>query len=91
MPRSSPEDSNKYSILPVASSYIHLRVKLFLTKVAATEAYVAGGWGFSAEKNRDLTIFSLLPKTQLLNQAAEWKLQAKMLKEQETVLQAQVT
>lgn len=27
---------------------------------------------------------------QLLNQAAEWKLQAKMLKEQETVLQAQV-
>ncbi|KFQ61147.1 Beta-taxilin, partial [Pelecanus crispus] len=30
-------------------------------------------------------------KTQLLNQAAEWKLQAKMLKEQETVLQAQIT
>ncbi|XP_009584003.1 PREDICTED: beta-taxilin, partial [Fulmarus glacialis] len=27
----------------------------------------------------------------LLNQAAEWKLQAKMLKEQETVLQAQIT
>ncbi|NXF87508.1 TXLNB protein, partial [Eubucco bourcierii] len=30
-------------------------------------------------------------KEYLLNQAAEWKLQAKMLKEQETVLQAQVT
>lgn len=29
--------------------------------------------------------------SQLLNQAAEWKLQAKVLKEQETVLQAQVT
>lgn len=28
--------------------------------------------------------------SQLLNQAAEWKLQAKVLKEQETVLQAQV-
>ncbi|XP_041325902.1 beta-taxilin isoform X2 [Pyrgilauda ruficollis] len=30
-------------------------------------------------------------KEYLLNQAAEWKLQAKMLKEQETVLQAQIT
>ncbi|XP_048345539.1 beta-taxilin [Sphaerodactylus townsendi] len=30
-------------------------------------------------------------KDYLLNQAAEWKLQAKMLKEQETVLQAQLT
>ncbi|XP_053145594.1 beta-taxilin isoform X2 [Hemicordylus capensis] len=30
-------------------------------------------------------------KEYLLNQAAEWKLQAKMLKEQETVLQAQLT
>uniref|UniRef100_A0A2K5TMT4 Beta-taxilin n=1 Tax=Macaca fascicularis TaxID=9541 RepID=A0A2K5TMT4_MACFA len=30
-------------------------------------------------------------ETQLLNQAAEWKLQAKVLKEQETVLQAQLT
>ncbi|PNJ78798.1 TXLNB isoform 2, partial [Pongo abelii] len=29
-------------------------------------------------------------KEYLLNQAAEWKLQAKVLKEQETVLQAQV-
>lgn len=46
--------------------------------------------GFQLIK-QDLTIFSLLLKTQLLNQAAEWKLQAKMLKEQETVLQAQVT
>uniref|UniRef100_A0A8C3P2Y1 Taxilin beta n=1 Tax=Cyanoderma ruficeps TaxID=181631 RepID=A0A8C3P2Y1_9PASS len=30
-------------------------------------------------------------REELLNQAAEWKLQAKMLKEQETVLQAQIT
>nr|XP_060609452.1 beta-taxilin [Anolis sagrei ordinatus] len=30
-------------------------------------------------------------KEYLLNQAAEWKLQAKMLKEQETILQAQLT
>ncbi|XP_019405710.1 PREDICTED: beta-taxilin [Crocodylus porosus] len=30
-------------------------------------------------------------KEYLLNQAAEWKLQAKMLKEQETILQAQIT
>ncbi|NWI93104.1 TXLNB protein, partial [Pitta sordida] len=30
-------------------------------------------------------------KEYLLNEAAEWKLQAKMLKEQETVLQAQIT
>jgi hypothetical protein len=35
-----------------------------------------------------LSMYSLL--SQLLNQAAEWKLQAKVLKEQETVLQAQV-
>ncbi|NWY12096.1 TXLNB protein, partial [Aphelocoma coerulescens] len=33
----------------------------------------------------------LKEKEYLLNQAAEWKLQAKMLKEQETVLQAQIT
>lgn len=50
MPHSSSEDSNKYSILPDASSHIHLRVKLLLTKVAATEAHVAGGWGFPTEK-----------------------------------------
>ncbi|KAK2492316.1 hypothetical protein MC885_007218 [Smutsia gigantea] len=43
------------------------------------------------EKEYVLTICVTFESKKLLNQAAEWKLQARVLKEQETVLQAQLT
>lgn len=48
---------------------------------------ITAQWSLKRQLDR-LSLPSFL--SQLLNQAAEWKLQAKMLKEQETVLQAQV-